>query len=134
MLKDLNYYYIFSKLRVGLVGQAFTFQRSKQKKLERMIEFQFPITKENNHSVWWSNNPFHNWLETPKVVTFPRFLMEYPVFCMQIHNNYRKIQKRKKKIFLKLLWDSCPQSHVIANVGQITSKTLKFFSTTKYAQ
>ena len=58
MLKDLNYYYIFSKLRVGLVGQAFTFQRSKQKKLERMIEFQFPITKEYNHSVWWSNNPF----------------------------------------------------------------------------
>ena len=80
MLKDLNYYYIFSKLRVGLVGQAFTFQRTKQKKLERMIEFQFPITKEYNHSVWWSNNPFR---EEKKV-----FWSALSLFC--VWSKYKK--------------------------------------------
>ena len=52
----------------------------------------------------------HNWLEIPKVVTLPRFLMEHPVSFMYIHNNYVKILKRRKKIFGGFYWDSCPRS------------------------
>ena len=123
MLKDLNYYYIFSKLRVGLVGQAFTFQRSKQKKLERMIEFQFPITKEYNHSVWWSNNPFR---EEKKV-----FWSALSLFC--VWSKYKKqswnnlpTPSNKHQLDIKHLeksWDFFGQS-VLKSDGGVSGKKL----------
>ena len=42
---------------------------------------------------------FHNWLEMQKVVTFPCFLMEHPVFIMYIQVMYMRKGKKEKKIF-----------------------------------
>ena len=76
----------------------------------------------------------HNWLEIPKVVTLPRFLMEHPVSFMYIHNNYVKILKRRKKIFGGSTGIHAHDLHVTGRVGQIPPKTLKKFITVKYAQ
>ena len=68
----------------------------------------------------------HNCLKTQKVNTFPRFLMEYPVFFMCIHGVYEKIQKEKNlKFFLDLLgFEPWPQNQ--GSVGQNSAKTLQF--------
>ena len=79
-------------------------------------------------------NIFHNWLEIPKVVTLPRFLMEHPVSFMYIHNNYVKILKRRKKFLEGSTGIRAHDLHVTGRVGQITPKTLKKFITVKYAQ
>ena len=45
----------------------------------------------------------HNWLEMQKVVTFPLFLMEHPVFIMYIQVMYMRKGKKEKKFFLDML-------------------------------
>ena len=42
---------------------------------------------------------FHNWLEMQKVVTFPLFLMEHPVFIMYIQVMYMRKGKKEKNNF-----------------------------------
>ena len=41
----------------------------------------------------------HNWLEMQKVVTFPRFLMEHPIFIMYIQVMYMRKGKKEKNFF-----------------------------------
>ena len=45
----------------------------------------------------------HNWLEMQKVVTFPLFLMEHPVFIMYIQVMYMRKGKKEKNFFLDML-------------------------------
>ena len=88
----------------------------------------------SSYSMWVCQFILHNWLEIPKVVTLPRFLMEHPVSFMYIHNNYVKILKRRKKNFGGFYWDSCPRSPRDRQSRPNPPKTLKKFITVKYAQ
>ena len=81
---------------------------TKQKSFAEMKPSMFVCRKYTIHHSDYK--AMHNWLEIPKVVTLPRFLMEHPVSFMYIHNNYVKILKRRKKNFGGFYWDSCPRS------------------------
>ena len=64
-------------------------------------------------------NVVHNWLEMQKVVTFPLFLMEHPVFIMYIQVMYMRKGKKKKKFFLDML-GSEPAATSITNFGEFS--------------
>ena len=61
----------------------------------------------------------HNWLEMQKVVTFPLFLMEHPVFIMYIQVMYMRKGKKEKKFFLDML-GSEPVATSITNFGEFS--------------
>ena len=66
-------------------------------------------------------NVVHNWLEMQKVVTFPLFLMEHPVFIMYIQvMSMRKGKKEKKNFFGYAR---------IRTRGHLDHKFWRFFST-----
>ena len=61
----------------------------------------------------------HNWLEMQKVVTFPLFLMEHPVFIIYIQVMYMRKGKKEKFFFLDML-GSEPAATSITNFGEFS--------------